>query len=72
MLNTEIMGILVMPKWKRNATEFTVGVNYNDIRGYQVSIPKPVAEVLGKPKAVTYLLKGKKVELKKADRQSEP
>ncbi len=67
MLNTDIIGIPVVPKWKRNATEFTVGVNYNEIRGYQVSIPRPVAEVLGRPKAVTYLLKGKKVELKKAD-----
>ena len=53
-----------MPKWKKDATEFTVGVNYNEVRGYQTSIPKPVAEVLGEPSAVTYVLKGKKVELK--------
>ena len=56
-----------MPKWKKNATEFTVGVNHNETRGYQTSIPKPVAEILGKPKAITYLLKGKKVEVKTAD-----
>jgi hypothetical protein len=53
-----------MPKWKKDATEFTVGVNYNEVRGYQTSIPKPVAEVLGAPKAITYVLKGKKVEVR--------
>lgn len=53
-----------MPKWKKGETEFTVGVNYNEVRGYQTTIPKPVAEALGKPKAVTYTLKGKRVEVK--------
>jgi len=60
-----------VPKWKRNAREFTVGVNYNDVRGYQTSIPKPIAEALGKPKAVTYLLKGKRVELEAAKESSD-
>lgn len=55
-----------MPKWKKDAKEFTVAVNYNEVRGYQTSIPKPVAEVLGKPKAITYILKGKKVEVENA------
>jgi hypothetical protein len=53
-----------VPKWKKDATEFTVGVNYNEVRGYQTSIPKPVAEVLGKPDEITYLVRGKKVEVK--------
>ena len=66
-LNTEITRQPAVPKWKKSATEFKVGVNYNEIRGYQTSIPKPIAEVLGKPKAVTYILKGKKVELEAAD-----
>lgn len=55
-----------MPKWKKDATEFTVGVNYNEKRGYQTTIPKPVAEVLGKPKTVTYSVNGKRVTLKPA------
>jgi hypothetical protein len=55
-----------VPKWKKDATEFTVGVNHSEVRGYQTSIPKPVAEILGKPRAVTYVLKGKKVEMKPA------
>jgi len=35
-----------MPKWKQNATEFTVSVNYNENRGFQSSIPKPVTDFL--------------------------
>jgi hypothetical protein len=66
-LNTEIVEYFAVPKWKKNATKFIVGVNYNETRGYQTSIPKPVAEVLGKPKAITYVLKGKKIELEAAE-----
>ncbi|MDG6986040.1 MAG: hypothetical protein JRM73_04760 [Nitrososphaerota archaeon] len=56
-----------MPKWKKDATEFTVGINYHPTRGAACSVPKPVVEVLGKPSKVTYIVKGKKVELKPAD-----
>ena len=55
-----------MPKWKKDATEFTVNVNHNKIRGYQSSIPKPVMEILGEPEAITYSVKGKRVEVKAA------
>jgi hypothetical protein len=55
-----------MPKWKKDATEFTVGVNFREDRGYQTSIPKPVAEVLGRPKAITYSVKGKRVSVRPA------
>lgn len=53
-----------MPKWKKDATAFTVGVNHNKIRGYQSSIPKPVMDTLGNPERITFLIKPKKkVEL---------
>jgi hypothetical protein len=55
-----------VPKWKKGETEFTVSVNHNDVRGYQTSIPKPVAEILGEPKAVTFVVKGKRVEIRPA------
>lgn len=71
-LNTEIVCPIVVPKWKKNATEFTVGVNYNEVRGYQTSIPRPVAEFLGEPEAITYVLKGRKVELENADPSKKP
>jgi len=44
-----------MPKWKKDAKEFVVGVNYVENRGYSSSIPKPVIERLGKPESIKYV-----------------
>ena len=52
-----------MPKWKKGATEFTVSVNHNDVRGYQSSIPKPIMEVLGEPESITFVIKGSKKKI---------
>ena len=49
-----------MPKWKKDATEFTVSVNHNETRGYQSSIPMPVMDTLGHPSHITFLIKQKK------------
>jgi len=59
-----------MPKWKKDAKEFTVGVSYDEHRGTQTYIPKPVAEHLGNPKAITYSIKGKRVEISRASEDS--
>jgi hypothetical protein len=45
-----------MPKWKKDAKEFTVGVNYSDGRGYQSSIPIPVIDRLGKPNTIKFVI----------------
>jgi hypothetical protein len=59
--------VLSLPKWKKDANEFTVGVNHNEIRGYQSSIPKPVMETLGNPDKITFVVKPKnKVEVQAA------
>ena len=55
-----------MPKWKKNAKEFTVGVSFHEVRGYAATIPKPVAEHLGKPGRITYILRREKVEIRPA------
>lgn len=47
--------ITIMPKWKRDAKEFTVRINYSDGRGYQSSIPIPVIERLGNPDSIKYV-----------------
>lgn len=52
-----------MPKWKKDAKEFTVSVNYNESRGYQSSIPKPIMDALGSPEAVTFVINGDQVKL---------
>jgi len=55
-----------MPKWKKDATEFTVGVSYSEKKGVQTRIPKPVVEILGKPDKITFTVTGKRVEVRKA------
>ncbi len=52
-----------MPKWKKGATEFTVGVSYGGDKGVQTRLPKPVAAALGDPDVITFVLKGKRVEV---------
>ena len=52
-----------MPKWKEGATEFTVSVEYHKVKGYSCTIPKPIVELLGEPKKLTFEVKGKKIEV---------
>ena len=52
-----------MPKWKKDETEFTVSVNYNEHRGYQSSIPKPIIEALGDPNNITFIMKNDSIRL---------
>ena len=60
-----------MPKWKKDANEFTVSVNHNETRGYQSSIPKPVMETLGNPNRITFVVKPKnRVEVQAAKTDS--
>jgi hypothetical protein len=54
---------MAMPKWKKDAKEFEVGVSFNEVRGAQSSIPKPVWDILGNPDTIKFVLKGKKIEV---------
>ena len=60
----------MLPKWKKDAKEFTVSVNYNESRGYQSSIPKPIIDALGEPNTITFRLDGKNVKI--ISRATEP
>lgn len=60
-----------MPRWKKDEKDFTVKVSYEEKRGYQSYVPKPVMEALGQPETITYSLKGKRVEVR-AGTHSEP
>jgi hypothetical protein len=55
-----------MPKWKKDAKEFTVTVNYHETRGTQVNVPRPVVEHLSKPERVTFVIRREKVEIRAA------
>ncbi len=61
-----------MPKWKTNASEFIVSVNYHETRGYQCNIPKPIIEYLGDPDHIKFsIVRSKnKVELEGAEKSS--
>lgn len=53
-----------MPKWKKDAKEFTVSVNFNENRGHQSSIPKPIIDLLGgDPKKIKFVINGKDVKI---------
>ncbi len=56
-----------MPKWKKDAKEFTVSVSYHEVRGYAATIPKPIVEHLGRPGHITYVKRGAKVEVRAAE-----
>lgn len=53
-----------MPKWRKDAKEFVVSINYDDIRGSQCNIPKPVLEFLGNPDKLKFVMTGKNVRIK--------
>lgn len=52
-----------MPRWRKDQTEFTVSVTYHEHRGYQTYLPRPVMEMLDNPKAITFIIKNKKIEV---------
>jgi len=56
----------VMPKWKADAKEFTVRVDFHETRGYQLNAPRPVMEHLGRPERVTFVIRREKVEVRAA------
>lgn len=68
ILYTWIMGALSMPRWKKDATEFVVKVSYEESRGYQSYVPRPVMERLGNPDALKYSIKGKRIEVSSGER----
>ncbi len=58
-----------MPRWKKGQTEFEVSVNSNNYRGAQATIPKPIVELLGISDRMMFSIRGKKVEIKKAEKK---
>jgi len=52
-----------LPKWKEDAKEFTVSVNYNEMRGYQSSIPKPIMDLMGIPEKITFVVNGTNIRI---------
>lgn len=43
-----------MPTWKEDETEFTVSINFDERRGFQCCIPKPIIKNLKSSKKITF------------------
>lgn len=56
-----------MPKWKKDAKEFEVSVNYNEDKGSQVRIPKPLLGQMGNPEKIKFIIKKGKIEVEASD-----
>lgn len=52
-----------MPRWRNDQNRFTVGVAYGE-SNIKVNLPKPVAEFLGKPKHITFIIEGNTVKVR--------
>ena len=45
-----------MPKWKADATEFSVNITYNTEKGSQIRVPKPILEKIGNPEKLKFVI----------------
>jgi hypothetical protein len=50
-----------MGRWKKDETEFIVSVGYNEHRGYQCYVPRPIMEKLGTPTSIKFIIKDEKI-----------
>ena len=46
-----------MGRWKKDATEFRVGLFYDERRGCMMVVPKPVLEKMGRPESILFSIK---------------
>ena len=63
MCNVQVSKNQLMPKWKKDATEFIVKVGHHETRGDQTYLPKPVMAFLGDPDTIKFVIKGKYIEV---------
>jgi hypothetical protein len=56
-----------VPKWKKDAKEFSISVTHHETRGYQAYLPKPIMEKLGNPDKIKFVIKNNKIEVESSD-----
>jgi hypothetical protein len=54
-----------MGRWKKDETEFIVSVGYNEHRGYQCYVPRPIMEKLGNPTSIKFVINDEKISIEK-------
>jgi len=62
-INSRNTKTIIVPKWKKDETEFPVSVTKHETRGAQSYLPKPIMEFLGNPDAIKFIIKGKKIHV---------
>ncbi|MXX20335.1 MAG: hypothetical protein F4Y82_00015 [Cenarchaeum sp. SB0665_bin_23] len=50
-----------MTRWKKDETEFVVSLFINKSRGSMCVVPKPIVDLLGEPKSLTFIVKNGRV-----------
>ena len=60
-----------MARWREDQTKFPVRIQYDDRRGCQITIPRPIVEKLNNPEKVTFeIKKNGKVEVSPTEDES--
>ena len=52
-----------MTRWKKDETEFTVGLFVDKSRGSMCVIPKPIVDLFNEPGSLTFKIKNDKVSV---------
>ena len=50
-----------MARWRKDETEFEVGVYYNEEKGSSIKIPKPILEKMDHPDKLKFIINGRNV-----------
>jgi len=62
-----------MPKWSKDAKEFSVSITYNAEKGSQVRVPKPILEKMGNPSRLRFIVgRTGRIEIEPEDITSSP
>ena len=56
-----------MGRWKKDATEFRVGLFYDERRGCMMTMPKPLLDKMGRPGSVVFSVKKGKIVMEAGD-----
>lgn len=60
-----------MTRYKIGETTFTVGVNDDQRGSVQCKFPRPLWELMGKPKQIAFTIKGDEIHVSKATKKKE-
>ncbi|MEM3170734.1 MAG: hypothetical protein QW838_08195 [Candidatus Nitrosotenuis sp.] len=52
-----------MPKWSKDAKEFQVKIHYDDEKGSQIRVPKPILEKMDNPDKLRFVIEGRLIKV---------